>query len=254
MAYEHGRQVGKAEDGASTKAEDMAGEGIVVLDTETTGLNPKKDEVLSLAIVDGDGNKLFYHLIKPLHRKRWSDASEVNGIEWNDVKDEMELEYYADEIQEILKGADVLVGYNLIFDLEMLSASGLSGMNLPDEIKTFDVMLEYSRIHGVYSERKGENLWAKLEKCAKHYGYEFQLHNALEDAKATAYCYHALLADTKYVEHNGHNKEQKQRQRQKQSNIGFVVLALGVISLFLNGIIGIILMIVGIVILLGRFD
>lgn len=137
-----------------------AGERVVVLDTETTGLNPKKDEVLSLAIVDGDGNELFYHLIKPLHRRWWSDASEVNGIEWNDVKDEIELEYYADEIREILNGADVVVGYNLVFDLEMLSASGLSELSLPSGIKTFDVMLEYSRIHGVYSERKGENQWA----------------------------------------------------------------------------------------------
>jgi DNA polymerase III epsilon subunit-like protein len=217
------------------------GERVVVLDTETTGLNPKKDEVLSLAIVDGDGNELFHHLIKPLHRRRWSDASEVNGIEWNDVKDEMELEYYADEIRGILNGADVVVGYNLVFDLEMLSASGLSELSLPSGIKTFDVMLEYSRIHGVYSERKGENLWAKLEKCAKHYGYQFQPHNALEDAKATAYCYRALLADTKYVEHNGHIKEHKQNQK----NIGLAVLALGVIVLFLNVTTGIILMIIG---------
>ena len=78
------------------------------------------------------------------------------------------------------------------------------------------------------------------------------VHYAVACDGAIAYCYGVLLADTKYVEHNGHIKEQKQRQR--QSNIGFVVLALGVILLFLNVISGIILMIVGIVILLGRFD
>jgi len=106
-------------------------------------------------------------------------------------------------------------------------------------------MLEYSRIHGVYSERKGENQWAGLEKCAKHYGYQFQPHNALEDAKAIAYCYRALLADTKYVEYNGHIKEHKQ----KQKNIGLAVLALGVIVFFLNVTTGIILMIIGLLVL-----
>ena len=38
----------------------------IVIDTETTGLNPYDDELLQVSIIDGQGNTLFNSYIKPL--------------------------------------------------------------------------------------------------------------------------------------------------------------------------------------------
>lgn len=171
---------------------------IIVIDTETTGTDFEKDEVLSLAIVDGDGNELFYELIRPQRRKRWPSATEIHGIRWSDVKDKQFLYEYEHEIMKLFGKAKIIVGYNIDFDLGMLEASGAV---IPGaEAKSFCVMKEYAEVHGADSEWKGEKLWCKLTKCAQHYGYKFTPHNALEDAKATAFCYKSLLADSSYIE------------------------------------------------------
>ena len=96
-------------------------DGVIVIDTETTGLDPGKDEVLSLAICDLEGNTLFYHLIRPVHRKTWKSASEINGIYWKDVKNEKPLCEYESELMDIWNNARYIVGYNVEFDLDMLA-------------------------------------------------------------------------------------------------------------------------------------
>lgn len=157
----------------------------VFIDTETTGLRPGQDEVLSIAIVDKDGNELFYSLIRPLKRKRWPNATNIHGITWNDVKMSPTILDVGNEVTDILGQADLIVGYNLDFDIKMLEENGLPSV----DTKRFDLMEEYAHAYGRWSDRKNDFLWVKLAQCAKHYGYTFDAHNALEDAKATAYCF-----------------------------------------------------------------
>lgn len=160
-------------------------DNVVVLDTETTGLEPGKDEVLSIAIVDIDGNELFHSLIRPLERKRWPKATEIHGITWQDVKDKPTIYDVGDEVAEILENASLIVGYNVEFDMDMLTENGLPSINT----ECYDLMNEYAQAYGRWSDRKGDYLWCKLEQCARRYKHEFAAHNALEDARATAYCY-----------------------------------------------------------------
>ena len=160
-------------------------DNIVVLDTETTGLTPGKDEVLSIAIVDIDGNKLFYSLIRPLNRKRWPNATEIHGITWSDVKDKPTIYDVGNEVAEVLENASLIVGYNVDFDIEMLEKNGLPSVRT----ETYDLMEEYAKAYGRWSDRKDGYLWCKLEQCARRYGYQFEAHDALEDAKATAHCF-----------------------------------------------------------------
>lgn len=37
----------------------------IVIDTETTGLDPEKDELLQVSIIDDEGNVLFNSLFRP---------------------------------------------------------------------------------------------------------------------------------------------------------------------------------------------
>ena len=40
----------------------------ICLDCETTGIDPEKDEILSLSIMNQDGEVLFDEMIKPLRK------------------------------------------------------------------------------------------------------------------------------------------------------------------------------------------
>ncbi len=163
----------------------------ICLDTETTGLEPGKDEVLSLAVVDQDGNELFNHLVKPAKRRRWPKAAEIHGITWQDVKDEKELLEYKDEIMALFSPGKLMVGYNVDFDLQMLRYGGIP---IP-AIDSFDLMEAFAEAHGEWAEWKNDYKWMKLSECASYYGYRLDAHDALNDTRATAYCYKAFVKE-----------------------------------------------------------
>ena len=190
-------------------------DGVVVIDTETTGLEPGKDEVLSIAIVDLDGNELFCSLIRPLERKRWPKATETHGITWKDVKDKPTIYDVGNEVSDILENASLIVGYNVNFDMDMLTENGLPNVNT----NRYDLMEEFAQAYGKWSDRKCGYLWCKLEQCARHFGYEFTAHNALEDAKATAYCYKMFRDECARAIPEAEKRDQKKRQIEEQFKI-----------------------------------
>ena len=168
---------------------------VIIFDAETTGLNvggSKRDEILSLAVMNLDGDVLFSDLVKPSERKKWPKAESINGISPSMVKDKQTLIERRSEIEPIFKGAKLYVAYNADFDLGFLRASGL---DIPDR-QTFDVMKEFAKIHGAWNDAYEEWSWCKLEDCAAFYGYrDFGAHDALNDVKATAHCFTAILDD-----------------------------------------------------------
>ena len=159
-----------------------------VLDAETTGLSPETDEILSLAIVDGNGNKLLSTYLKPIAHQSWPEAEAVNSITWNMVRDSPRLTDLWEEIKALLDRDDVLiVGYNVRFDLRFLVYGGVGLLN---DLHVLDVMDLYKEIKGPGQSR--------LVDCARHYGYEFDAHGALADARATAFCFRQINRDPKY--------------------------------------------------------
>lgn len=160
----------------------------VFIDTETTGLDPDKDEVLSLAVVNANGRELFYSLLLPQRRKRWPNAQKIHGITWQDVKDQKTLIEWTSDLDEIFCSASAVIGYNVEFDLNMLKSSGYNVLNRCR--RYIDLMEPFSNAHGKrWSEKYDRYLFEKLSSCAKHYGFKFKAHNALEDARATAFCF-----------------------------------------------------------------
>lgn len=155
---------------------------IVVIDTETTGLSEENDEVLELSIVDIGGNELFSSLIRPTTRKRWPNAQKIHGITWNDVKDAPTLFELRETLAPFFSREMVIAGYNVGFDLKMLRASGLF---IPAATEA-DVMK-------IYRNRYGLKRNSKLANAAGRFHYEFDAHDSLEDARATAFVLRKLL-------------------------------------------------------------
>lgn len=193
-------------------------EGVICFDTETTGLDAGgRDEILQLSIVDGTGAVLFSDYVRPEHRQRWPKAQEVNGITPAMVRGKRTMSELLPELDGIFSRARVLVAYNLEFDLRFLEAAGV---RVPTCLH-FDVMKEFAPVAGKWDERHGDWRWVKLGQCARHYGYRFDAHDALEDIKATLHCFNAMLSDDapggylSLVERSRRRQEESARRREE---------------------------------------
>lgn len=162
----------------------------IVYDLETTGLYPWDDEILSMCIVDLQGNILFNHYFKPERHEFWESALEVNGITPEMVVNEKPFSYYKEEIQKIFDSADILITYNgMDFDDNFLSSENII---IPD-VKKFDVMLEFAWLMHEWNYKHKNWYWHKLTDCAASYGYTFQAHDATQDVLATLFCYKKII-------------------------------------------------------------
>jgi DNA polymerase-3 subunit epsilon len=96
---------------------------IVIFDCETTGTDRQSDQVIELCIQRGladDGPSQTWR-IKPsvaIH----PGAHAVHGIALDDLADCPAFGEVADEIAAVFAEADVIVGYNIAFDIDMLQA------------------------------------------------------------------------------------------------------------------------------------
>ena len=218
---------------------------IVVLDCETTGLDKDDDEILQISLIDGNSDVLLDSYVKPIHNDSWSSAQKIHGISPEMVKDSPVFSDIKEQVKNIIRNADLLIGYNLSFDLGFIRAQNISTRR---ETKKFDVMKEYAPVHGVWLDWKNDYKWAKLEECAKHYGYQFQAHNSLEDAKVTLKCYHSMLVDDSlggYLDACGlvnHYKNNNQTETiieptitptKKKSKKNWVFVVMGIIGIVL---------------------
>lgn len=165
----------------------------IVYDLETTGLCPLPewgDEILSMCIMDLQGNVLFEHYFKPEHTEEWSKAAAINGITPEKVANEKPFSFYKDEIQGIFDAADILITYNGInFDNSFLEAAGIK---IP-AVTQFDVMLKFAWLMHEWDDYHKGWSWWKLTECAAYYGYGFPAHDATEDVRATLHCYKAMV-------------------------------------------------------------
>lgn len=180
---------------SSDKATGEAGSQIIVLDTETTGLDPEKDELLQVSIIDGNGNTLFNSYFNPCV-KSWDGAQRVNGISPDMVKDAPRISDKLVDINSILCGAKKIIGYNTSFDIEFLANNGVY---VPHGAEMVDVMEMFAPIFGEWSDHYESYKWQKLTTAAAYYEYDwnshpFEAHNSLADCYATLYVYNRITA------------------------------------------------------------
>lgn len=160
---------------------------IICIDIETTGFN-ENDEILQFAMISDCGDEMS-ELYRPVYNESWTAAEEINGITPSSVHSKFPFQYEGNLafIQSLINKADVIVGYNHeYFDIPFLEKYGL---NFSDS-ETYDVM---KRFTDYYNQNcNGKKSRYKLVFAAKHFGYEFNPHDAAEDVKATYFIYEQL--------------------------------------------------------------
>lgn len=153
---------------------------LVLLDVETTGINPNVDRVVALAVRKHlPSGKLVegYELLNPLMDIPES-STKIHGITNEMVEDKRLFSQIAPDFIKFLKDCD-LGGYNVMFDLRMIAA----------EFKRCGITFDYSKTFII----DPFILWRKLESrdltnavarwCPE---YEFtDAHDAAADIEAT---------------------------------------------------------------------
>ena len=164
---------------------------VVVLDTETTGLDVEKDRIIAIGAVPLQGPRIFYRLAldrlinpgMPIPRP----ATRVHGITNAMVLLAPPFETVYGEVRALLQGA-VVVGHNIGFDLALLRAECRRADLAWDEPPTIDTGQLVAALDGRVTD-------LNLEAVAQLYGIELQgRHTALGDSLVTAELYIKLIA------------------------------------------------------------
>lgn len=179
--------------------EPYEGDEAIVFDTETTGLNPKKDEVLSIGAVKVKGDKIltsqsFEVFLKP------SRAISAESIKIHHIRP-CDLDYAIEPLEGVKKflefiGNRPLVGYYLEFDVSMMNRliKPWLGITLPNR------QIEVS---GLYFDKKialipQGNIDLRFDTILRDLNIpKMGQHNALNDAIMTAMVYIKLQHITK---------------------------------------------------------
>ena len=171
-----------------TWAQKYIQEPFIVLDSETTGLDFKYDEVIEVAMVDGwSGSTLFSSLIQPQDINRWNLATHIHGITRDMLKEAPQFPDVWPAIAAILRRYRRVLVYNASFDHLMLRNTSLRyEYQLPDwHGRHWECLMEqFARYNGAWSEYFHGWRWCTLDEACHHFqvSYDGASHRALADA------------------------------------------------------------------------
>lgn len=176
---------------------------LTVFDTETTGLNPDRHEIIEVGLLsvlfDRSGE---YHILKEYESKVKPEniytaspkALEINGYTEAAWKDAKSFQKVIEEIKPIVEGSDIFLGQNLIFDMrfvdEQCKRSELQCPEFPSYIDTKSI-----------ADKLVEASWLKrsrMDYLVEHYGVTVpgRAHTALVDCWRTLKVWEHLLKDS----------------------------------------------------------
>ena len=165
-------------------AQNLIARKFYVLDTETTGLGPA-DEIVQIAILDGDGAAAMNQLIKPTIPIP-PIASAVHGIRDNDVLAAPSFKDIYIQLSALLAG-QVVIAYNMDFDWRILQQTA-ARYRLPQVRmgKRDCAMKQYARFKGIRHSNGRNYRWHKLGSAVAQEGLPIaRAHDALDDARMT---------------------------------------------------------------------
>lgn len=150
-----------------------------ILDLETTGLDPESNRILEIGMLHIEGNEIVdsFHCFVKQDREIPPNIKDLTGITDEMVKEEGDEEGKA--VTGLLKfaGSNLVVGYNVRFDIDFIE----------DACKRLGIESSLSKTKDVLSlaRRNIEDIKNyKLETVAEYFGIEKEKqHRALEDCK-----------------------------------------------------------------------
>lgn len=179
----------------------MEDAGVLVCDTETTGLGDTA-EVIQLCLQTMGGKTLLFGMLRP-HGEIEPAAYAVHGITGEDAARAPTYLSYLAPLREICTKATALVFYNTAFDLHRLiyTLSGRGAQSSPlgrkvvDQVQALaannDAMSYYSQFLGDWDAGRGD--------YARH-ALPGSQHNALDDVRATRHLIQRLAASRLSIE------------------------------------------------------
>lgn len=145
-----------------------------IIDTETTGLNPKFSRVVELTVLGGDGDVKLESLIDPKCDIPL-EVSRIHGITSDQVSGAPTLSEVWDDLLRVTRGK-LLIAYNSSYDRSILDNEAMRyGLKVPQ----WDwqcAMVKYSSFIGKWNSRFGNYTYQKLPNAG---------HRSYQDCKVT---------------------------------------------------------------------
>ena len=163
----------------------------IAIAVRTTGYELGTDEAVELAIVDLAGNELFSRIVKPQNIEQWQPSASSGNLSPEDVAEAPELYQFEDEISALFEKASIVVGQHVEFAREMIEASWVS---LPP-FEEFDLDEQFRLSHETRDYPGQTAAAATLQGMANYYGTGTVGEGALDEARAVASCYQALVRE-----------------------------------------------------------
>ena len=179
--------------------EDQSGE-VVVFDCETTGLDPKKDEIVSIGAVKIKENRILTNEALHLYVRQEKQISHksitIHQIRHCDLKDALSIEEAIEKFLHFI-GSRPLAGYYLEFDVAMINkyTRTMYGITLPNK---------QEEVSAIYYDKKISmipqgNIDLRFETIIEDLALpKLQAHDALNDAVMTAMIY-LKLKHTRHI-------------------------------------------------------
>src|SRR4030042_695618 len=124
--------------------------GYIVLDTELTGLNKKKDSIVSIGAVKMNGgvidlSETFYRLVKPETRLT-AESVIIHEITPDEVVEKPDISNVLSEFLCYCDG-DIIIGFCVNIDMEFLNreAKRVLGHTIPNPVLDIYLIFEWMR-------------------------------------------------------------------------------------------------------------
>ena len=166
----------------------------IVVDVETTGLSPSRDEVVQLSAVRFEGFEpveAFDTLVRP--RKGISvEATQVNGISEADVANAPYIEQVISDFDSFISAGLPIVGHNIEFDYKFLGRVGslITRQSAGMKFKFYDTLSLTKRTYPDYQKYNLDYLFRHIYGIVRN-----NAHNSLSDCVATGLLFEQLCKE-----------------------------------------------------------